>query len=298
MPKIVYQEKDFTREHLEVIERANVVIAEYAAQGYTLSLRQLYYQFVSRDWIPNTDKSYKRLGGIVSEGRRAGLIDWEAIEDRGRNLRSPATWESPADMVETCAHQFNVDFWSRQRYRPEVWVEKDALLGVLEVACGPLELPYFSCRGYVSDSEAWAAGRRFRSYKRAGQFPLIVHLGDHDPSGLDMTRDVHDRLTMFAEGLADVRRIALNWNQVEQYEPPPNPAKVTDSRYEGYAAEYGEESWELDALNPEILTGLIRAAVTPLIDRSAWRACEEERADGRRKLHKVAEKWGSIARRF
>lgn len=294
MPKICYTDKKFNTEHQEIIDRANLIVAEYQQQGYTLTLRQVFYQFVSRDWLPNTQKSYKRLGGIISDARRAGLLDWDAIEDRTRQLHKNAAWASPADIVAACARQYDIDMWKGQKFRPEAWVEKDALVGVLEVACAPLGVPYFSCRGYGSDSAIWEAGRRMQGHVLKGQKPIVFHLGDHDPSGVDMTRDVREKLELFAEVAIKVVRVALTREQLEQYSPPPNPAKASDSRYDSYETLHGDQSWELDALEPAVITQLIRDQVAEITDDDAWNTALDERAAGRRVLSAISEDWQSI----
>lgn len=254
--KQAYIDKSFQRSSLELIDWANDIIASYQARGYSLTLRQLYYQMVSRDLIPNEKKSYDRIGSVLSDARLAGLVDWQAIEDRTRNLAARQKWDNPQQIVRAAWSSYKIDRWDNQQIRPEVWVEKEALAGVVARACNPLDVDYMSCRGYMSQSEMWQAGQRFIRYCDAGQTPVIIHLGDHDPSGMDMTRDIVDRLEMFTGGI-EVERIALNWSQIQEYNPPPNPAKITDSRAEGYIAEFGESSWELDALDPDILVELI-----------------------------------------
>jgi hypothetical protein len=298
MPYLCYVPKKFSAEHKAVIDKANEIAKEYAADGYDLTLRQLYYQFVARGLIENTDRSYKRLGTIVSDARRAGLIDWEHIVDRTRFLRTMAAWDSPAEIVSSCAYQFEMDRWAGQEYRPEVWIEKDALVGVLKVACEQWRVPYFSCRGYTSDSEVWSAAQRLKGYRVKGQVPFIVHLGDHDPSGIDMTRDIIDRLQLFSGGVVPVRRIALNMDQIEELQPPPNPAKVTDSRYAGYAALHGEESYELDALDPKAITGLIDDQMKAIIDKRKWAAIQKSVDAGRKNLRAVADDWTSIVKKL
>lgn len=294
MPKIKYIEKTFQAESLALIKRCNAIIAEYTAQGFVLTLRQLYYQLVSRDVIDNKQSEYKRLGSIVNDARLAGLIDWTAIEDRTRDLRKLPEWVGPAEIVESCAAQFRIDVWEGQKCRPEVWIEKDALIGVIEGVCDELSVPHFSCRGYASQSEMWAAGQRLRSYLKRKQTPIIFHFGDHDPSGRDMTRDIVDRLELFMGGV-EVKRLALNMDQVEQYDPPPNPAKTTDSRYEAYIAEFGSKSWELDALEPAVIATLIRDAINGLIEPEQWDEKQREIESGRRLLGLVAEKWNELA---
>lgn len=298
MPKVRYEDLNMGPAVLEVIGQANTIIEAYAAQGYDLTLRQLYYQFVSRDLIPNQQKQYKRLGDIVSKGRRAGLIDWTAIVDRTRNLQSVSTWSSPASIVEAVAQQFKYDLWEDQPNYVEVWFEKDALMGVFERAANPLRIPFFSCRGYTSDSEVWGAAQRLRRIERSGREVVVLHFGDHDPSGLDMTRDIRDRLHLFGARRVDVRRLALNMDQVRQYDPPPNPAKETDSRFAKYLDEYGDESWELDALEPTVLANLVRAEVATLVERELWDAQREREALARAELQAISDKYPEVVKRF
>jgi len=293
MPMICYVPKSFRPDTKTRIDQANEIIAEYQAQGFKLTLRQLYYQFVSRDLISNTVQSYKSLGDVVNDGRLAGLIDWDAIEDRTRNLRSSPHWSSPRSIVRACADQFAVDLWDKQENYVEVWIEKDALVGVIEGVCTELDVPYFACRGYTSQSEMWGAGQRLLEREKAGKKTTIIHLGDHDPSGIDMTRDIQDRLELFGS-TAVIHRIALVFAQIEQYNPPPNPAKTTDARYQSYADRFGEESWELDALEPRVIVDLIREAIQDRIDWDAWEESQQRQKTGREQLGKVSRRWDSV----
>ncbi len=156
-----------------------------------------------------------------------------------------------------------------------------------------LDVPYFSCRGYVSQSEQWRASQRLMGYSQGGQRPYIVHLGDHDPSGIDMTRDIIDRLRTFGCDI-EVNRIALNMSQVEEYSPPPNPAKVTDSRFHDYAKQYGNECWELDALEPQLLTKLVEETVLAVRDQDTWDEREAEQEEQRSMLHKITENYSDV----
>lgn len=293
MPKIAYIERTFSGGSLEIITQANTICEDYAAQGYDLTLRQVYYQFVSRGWLPNRQSEYKRLGSIINDGRLAGLIDWNHLVDRTRNLRSLSHWNNPSEIIDASADQYRQDLWAGQIYRVEVWVEKDALTGVIGRTADRLDCPWFSCRGYTSQSELWSAARRHQRYERDGQKVIVIHLGDHDPSGMDMSRDIADRLALFGAGTY-VERIALNMSQVEQYNPPPNPAKLTDSRATGYIERHGDESWELDALNPEILDGLITNAVDQYVDTDRWASDLAAMQTQRRSLQHVAQHWDAV----
>jgi len=294
MPKIKYQDFNFRPATLALIKTANEIIREYQAQGFDLTLRQLYYQFVSRDIIPNTMQSYKNLGSVVNDGRLAGMIDWNAIVDRTRELRSLSHFGSPSDIVSACSNQFNIDKWATQEYRPEVWIEKDALAGVFQRVCEELDVPLFSCRGYTSQSEMWVGAQRLLRYRKHKQKPVIFHFGDHDPSGKDMSRDITDRLQLFTGKALHFERLALNMDQVEKYGPPPNPAKITDSRANAYIAEFGGESWELDALEPSVLAALVRNAIEGVTDRDSMNAADDEQQRHRETLTLVAEKFEAV----
>ena len=261
------------RKSLETVERANEIVADYTAQGFQLTVRQIYYQFVARGLISNTEKSYKSLSKTLNMGRLAGMIDWDAIEDRTRSLETNLRLRDPKHGIELIRNQYAIDMWGNQPQRVEVWIEKEALAGVIAGVCGELDVPYFACRGYVSQSEQWRAGHRFRGSERT----VVLHLGDHDPSGMDMTRDNDRRLTLFAgyESVT-VRRIALNMDQIEEHNPPPQPAKGTDARFPDYLAKYGDESWELDALEPQMLVDLIRETIAEYVDDDAWTEREEQ----------------------
>lgn len=265
-----YQEKKFSTDHMKIIGGVNKIIEDHERQGFILTVRQIFYQFVSAGWLPNKQSEYDRLGKIISEGRIAGLISWTAIEDRNRSLRGIPLYESPMDAVQQARNDYAIDKWENQEWRPEVWVEKAALEGVVGAMCNQLQVNFFATRGYNSQSEQWRAGQRFASYIRKGQRPIVFHLGDHDPSGIDMTRDNRDRLTMFAGTPVIVQRLALNMNQIEQYNPPPNPAKMTDSRAVDYVEQFGDESWELDALPPRVIHDLIESAVDQIRDPVLW----------------------------
>lgn len=239
MPKIEYVAKNFRDDSLALIEKINAVIDDYRAQGFSLTLRQVYYQMVARAIIPNNERSYKNLGSLINDARLAGLIDWTAIEDRTRNLRGNSHWNAPSDVIDSAAYSYHVDHWAGQGNYVEVWVEKDALVGIVGQICQRLDVNYFSCRGYVSQSEMWEAARRLYHRSREGKNIVLLHLGDHDPSGRDMSRDILERIKMFGTDDLEFHRLALNMDQIDRYNPPPNPTKLTDSRATGYTDERG-----------------------------------------------------------
>lgn len=304
MPKIKYESRKFSADRLEIIEHAVRIIDQYTDAGYSLTLRQLYYQFISRDIFPDTwkdpqtgstnnERSYKRLGDIISQARMAGLIDWEAIEDRTRNVVRQPSWDSPEDIISACANQYQIDLWENQDNYVEVWVEKDAMEGVVEKAAKPLRVPYFSCRGFSSMTAMWEAAMRIIGQTKNGKSATIYHLGDHDPSGIDMTRDIEDRLHTFRAQVI-VERIALNMDQVEEFALPPNPVKLTDKRSTKYVDKFGEECWELDALQPQFVVDLITDNVRSQMNKEQWKEDVAREKEQRGNIKSVAINWDNI----
>jgi hypothetical protein len=324
--KFSYRDINFRPATLALIAKADAICQAYARQGYSLTLRQLYYQLVATGVLPNKQTEYKRLGSIVDDARYAGLIDWNHVVDRTRTLRALSHWgngpETPPesnarDFVENVMPQFRIEKWATQPLRMEVWIEKDALIDVIARPANGLDIAYFACRGYNSTSNAWAAAKRIEGYYDKGaKRVIILHLGDHDPEGIDMTRDIETRFRTFlvgddypqgdewdttedAEGgdvpSFEIRRIALNMDQVQQYNPPPNPAKETSSRYQGYVERFGiRTSWELDALDPPTIDALVRAEVEAERDEALWQIAVVNEQRGKAQLKGAADNWREV----
>lgn len=290
-------QKNFHGSSLEIIERAQVIIDEMGGKGYKITVRQLYYQFVTKNWLPNTVKSYKRLVSIINDARLAGALDWDSIVDRTRFLRKIPDYTSPRHFALTVADGYAEDLWRNQDNYVETWIEKDALVGVIEGPCDEWRVPYYSCRGYGSQSEMYEAGKRLLDKVMSGKDVTILHLSDHDPSGLDMTNDIQQRLDMFCgANRIKVRRIALTMEQIEHYEPPPNPAKETDSRFANYAEQYGDESWELDSLDPEVIADMVSERIQGLLDLEQFETDMAEEQRSRQLVINVGNHFNALSR--
>lgn len=299
MTLLKYRDIPLRQSSLDTIGRIIQLTEQYQAQGLRLTVRQIHYQFVARGWLPNNGRTYGHVQGCVNSGRLAGLISWDAIEDRGRALRGLSHDTSPQASFRHALSAYRLDKWQGQPFRPEVWVEKQALEGVIEGICNELQVDFYSCKGYNSQSEQWRAGQRFARRIRDGQRPIVFHLGDHDPSGLDMTRDNRERLSEFAGVPVMVQRLALNYDQVEEYRPPENWAKTTDVRiagYEDYMRSMGADptvSWELDALEPTVIRDLISSAVLSIRDESLWDAALLEETEHRDYMQSIIDEMGA-----
>lgn len=321
--KTRYEARSFTPAALEVIRQADAICADYARQGYGLTLRQLYYRFIATDAFPdsrwfckepgsdreipdpdhsnprstkNVQRNYKWLGDLISNARVAGLIDWDHLEDRTRSLSGgDSGFRGVPDALSYLYRVYQIPHHGNQPIYTEVWVEKEALADVISRPADRWRIAYFACKGYVSQSEMHEAAQRLKRYEAAGRKCEIIHLGDHDPSGIDMTRDISDRLAMFG-ATVEVDRIALTIEQVHDFGPPPSPAKITDSRAAEYIAAYGDESWELDALDPPVLEAMVENAIQARLDMDLWREAERRQTTEEDVINSLAASWFDVER--
>ena len=284
MAKQFFQHTNFRRGAQETILICNDIIEEYGLSRLKLSLRQLFYQLVSRGIVENEEREYKKLSRILSNARLAGLVDWDAIEDR---TRRPVIWtdyESPVDAMEKLISHYRLPRHVDQDIYVELWVEKDALASVLAPVASDYHVPLMVNRGYSSSSAMYDAAQRIDRciYEYDCAEALVLYLGDLDPSGEDMVRDIDERLTQFAEGYICVKKLALTIEQVHEHNPPPNPTKLKDTRAPAFVKKYGYESWEVDALPPKELHKLIRADFELALDMA-----KIEVVKGREKVDKA-----------
>jgi len=282
-----------------LVDHANTIIAEYQAQGFRLTLRQLFFQFVSRDLLENIQKQYRTLQRTLVNGRNAGEIDWDEIEDRERVMQRWAFFRNPAERLEAAARSYREDPWAGQRYRPEVWIEKEALVGVIEAICHEYRVPYLAHKGGNSASAMYEAGKRFADIISQGQIPLVLHLADHDPTGVFMTEDTEERLALYAGQPIEVRRIALTMEQVRRYRPPANFVKEKDKRTPDYVRRFRtRQCWELDALSPTVIASLIRGELTALIEPRKWQAAQRQEKRNRQLITCVADNWPMVEKQL
>lgn len=289
MAKEWYRDVNFRGKSLRMIDYLNDVIDTYARQGLKLTLRQLYYQCVTKNLFPNSEKSYKNLGNLVSDARLAGLMDWSAIEDRVRRPRVPTEFADVESLIDMASYWYRLPRWEGQENYVELWVEKDALAGVLAPIASEYHVTMMVNRGYSSQSAMYEAGKRFLENCQGGRYPYLLYLGDMDPSGEDMVRDISDRLVMYNVAELQVVKVALTMDQVEEYKPPPNPAKMKDSRAKGYVAMHNTtSSWEVDALPPVKLTEIIKAELDSLVDRDLMDAIIKREDEDKKAIREMA----------
>lgn len=273
-----------------VVENIRKIVTSFRQQGYILTLRQLHYQLVTKNQIINHDTAYKKLGRILDDCRYGGVIDWDSIEDRGRVPYLPYWVHGVEDALKDTIEQYRLNLQEDQNNHVELWTEKDALSGILKRSTQKYHVRLVVNKGYTSSSAIYRAYKRFIDHLYDGRKVTILYFGDHDPSGLDMVRDIRQRLEfMFMNGSHrmyvdesqfQVIPIGLNMKQIREHRLPPNPTKMTDSRSKAYIKEFGKTCWEVDALNPETLTQIVTKNIEEQIDMEKFNAMiERQKSD-------------------
>ncbi|MEE9364846.1 MAG: hypothetical protein V3U92_19775 [Cellulophaga sp.] len=278
-------------DNIQKLDTINKIIEEFRGQGYKLTLRQLYYQLVSRDLIENKDSEYKKLGKLLVKGRMAGVVDWDAIEDRLRKPYLPYWASDVPDAINDILRSYRLDRMENQDVYIELWVEKDALSGVLKKITSKYHINLMVNRGYSSCSAMYDAYNRLEEQESDDKKTVILYLGDHDPSGLDMIRDIETRLEEFGVNPV-VEHIGITRSQIDKFNPPPNPAKITDPRAKWYIQEHGNVSWEVDALNPETLNKLVSKHIEDRIDMDKFNEMLEREEGDKETLRNFQDKVG------
>lgn len=267
----------------------NSVIEDYQKQGYKLTLRQLYYQLVSRNIIANIDAEYGALSRLLTKGRMGGVIDWDAIEDRLRQPYIPYWVENIPDAINDTVRAYRLNRQEGQKNYIEVWCEKDAISNVLKRITQYYHIYLMVNRGYSSCSAMYDSYNRIEYHTK--QNLHILYCGDHDPSGLDMIRDITERLMRFGLSDIDIKHVAITKEQIKEYNPPPNPAKLSDTRATNYIAKYGNVSWEVDALRPDILHRIITDNIKELVDINLFSKMIRKEEEDKKELANFSESY-------
>ena len=249
---------------LNIVEAAGNVLAVADASGYRFTLRRVFYALVAMNIIPNTERAYKNLSSTLDKARWEGYLELDALDDLGRVSSAASAWNSPTELLLSAAEQYRSDWWSDANPLVEVWAEKAAVAGIVEPIAHECGVRFLACRGFSSLTALAEAASRWHDQEHV----VVLYVGDHDPSGLDMDRDLANRLKrlvemMRVEATVELRRIALTTDQIDLYQLPPQPTKSTDSRARGYTADHNG-SWELDALDADVLAGLVRDTIGEL----------------------------------
>lgn len=224
-----------------------------------------------------------------------GLIDWDFIEDRHREIQQPNEFQDLKQLVDVALLSYRLPRWADQSNYVELWLEKSALAGVLSSITKEYHLSLVIDKGYASVTFMYEASERFKAASQNDKNCFLLYLGDHDPSGEDMVRDVRKRLQDFGLGgeEVEVRKVGLTIEQVREFDLPPNPAKMTDPRAESYVERHGDQSWELDALPPNVLDHIVTDAVLELIDLTKYNKVIEQEETDKQRLSQIMRELGA-----
>jgi hypothetical protein len=277
-----YRSLRFQKKNLILLEKIKEILKEYDHKDIRVTLRQLYYQLVSRDIIPNQVKEYQKLSALLTSARYNGDIDWEVIEDRVRIPDIPNTFKDIKELLDVATQSYQLDRWDDQECYVELWTEKDALSSVIVPITKKYQVTFCVNRGYTSASSMYESAQRLLSKKF--KKIIILYLGDFDASGLDMDRDIKVRLSEFNVINLEVIRIGLTKTQIDQYNPPPNPAKQTDPRAKWFRETHGDTSWEVDSLRPEILQTLIEDSILTYLDVEKYELVKKKEEEDKLEL--------------
>lgn len=236
-----------------------------------MSVRQLFYQMVSRGYVDKTEDEYNRVQDAAVQMRLAGVLPYRKIVDGGRERRQVASYNGMDQALENTAELYRRNHWLTQVRHVEVWSEKDALSGIIFPICYEYGVPYVAARGFPSLTIRYESAQEFM---RIGKPTTVFYFGDHDASG----RTISDNLANeFRQHGADVtvKRMALEPYQIEAYSLPTRPGKKSDSRQPKFARQFGDESVELDALPPDVLSEIVRSCIESQIDAEEWNRIAE-----------------------
>lgn len=272
-----------------VVKNIIRIVETYSEKGYSLTLRQLHYQFVSHHTgYVNHDSAYKKLGKILDDCRYSGVIDWGSIVDRGRKPHLRYWVHDVNDALNDTKNMYRLNRQKGQSTHVEVWTEKDALSDILSKPTDKYHVRLTINKGYTSSSAIYDAYERFVDCFSEGQDVVVLYFGDHDPSGLDMIRDIEERLRfMFKNGTRGATGmfftmvpIGLTMQQIKRYKLPNNPTKLTDARSPGYIKKFGKVCWEVDALDPDVLVDIVESNILDHIDMKQYnKMIDQEKKD-------------------
>jgi hypothetical protein len=268
------------------MDRIRGAIYQLLEQDHPMTNRQAFYRLVSTGVVEKTEAEYKgTVCRLLAEMRLSGAIPFSWIADNTRWMRKPRTYHGLRDMLERSAATYRRALWDNQDVYVEIWLEKDALAGVLVEVTQNWDVPLMVTRGYASLSYLYSAAE---TIKAAGKPAYLYYLGDHDPSGVDIDRAVEQRLRQFAP-MAEIhfQRIAVLPEQIDLLSLPTRPTKTSDSRSKGFIG----GSVEVDAIPPATLRALVNESIKQHCNPEALYHLEQIEDSERSTLNELLERW-------
>ena len=265
----VYQTSPTKRRTKQEIERVRTALYETLEEDHPATDRQIFYRMTSSGVIEKTEGQYKNtVCRLLVLMRREGVLPYDWIADNTRWMRKPRTFSGIEDALKQTAEFYRRALWDEQKAYVEVWLEKDALAGVLYPITSEWDVPLMVTRGYSSLSFLYGAAE---TIKAMGKPTFIYYLGDHDPSGVNIPKVVErDLREMAPDAAITFMRLAVNPEQIRRFNLQTRPTKTKDSR----AKSFEGESVEVDAIPPAILRSMVNDAIVKHINKRALKVLQ------------------------
>ena len=276
------------KQSLELLIQVKEIIESY---DFPLTLRQIYYQLVAKQIIPNQQKYYMKLSRLCVIGRDESILPEGAFADRLRQVDKPSSWFNLPDYIETVKYAYRKDKWQEQDAYIEIWTEKDALRGVLTKVTYSYDVPLMVVRGQVSRTAIYESYERFAEKINEDKDCYLYYAGDFDPSGMSIYHSLVERIKGHGDAgqYVTFKRIALTPEQIKEYRLPSDPAKQADPNYRRFVSEYGDNVVELDSLPPDVLRDIVEHCIAEHIDRELLIQVEETETKERGRLQEFVE---------
>ena len=262
------------KKSLRLLERVQEIIKSY---DFALTLRQIYYQLVAKQIIPNQQSYYMKLSRLCVIGRDEGILPEDAFADRLRQIDKPDSYLDLDDFMDTVKDAYRKDKWQNQAAYIEIWTEKDALRSVLTEITYSYDVNLMIVRGQVSRTAIYESYERFAKKIDEGKDCFLYYAGDFDPSGLSIYSSLVKRIRKHGNTgkYITFERVALTPAQIEEYNLPSDPAKRKDPNYKRFIDEYGDGVVELDSLPPDVLRNLIKECIEGRLDRGLFEQAQK-----------------------
>jgi len=255
------------RTHGQMKKMLDAILAILAAEKDPITIRHLFYLLVSQGIIEKTEAAYKALCSHLSKWRRSGAVPWNSFTDSTRWHIQGTTFDNMQDALNTTVETYRRNLWADQDHYLEVWVEKDAIAGIVAPKANAFGVPVFVCRGFASLSSLFSAANTFRRMAEAGKKVIIYHFGDYDPSGVAAGQSVLKAMRDDFRVELQFIRAAVTEEQIEEMNLPTRPTKTTGTHARHWT---GGRSVELDAMPAAELRRLVESCITRHIDVDAW----------------------------
>jgi hypothetical protein len=248
-----------------------------------MSVRQVFYQASVRFIVDKLESGYEKVAVDLVKMRRAGVLPYDWLTDITRWMRKPNTYNSVQEALEETARLYRKNLWRDADAYVEVWLEKDALGGVVEPLPARYDVPLMIARGYASLSFLHSAAEYISTLDRPA---YIYHFGDYDPSGVNAAEKIEQTLREMAPDAEIVfERVAVTLKQIRDWNLPTRPTKKSDPR----SKNFGRISVELDAIEPSRLRRLVQNVIERHLPRRQLAVLEAAEESERVLLRKFVE---------